>query len=203
MRRVVTEGSRPEPDDRSKGESSDLDGSLLVRATTEPEAFGEFYDRNHEAIIRYFMRKTACAHTSAELTAETFAQALAGIVRFDPTRGTGKGWLFGIAGHQFHQWLRRGTVDRKHCWRLGMERPDVSQDDVERIERLADLGEIRPRLVAALDQLSDGMRAAVELRVAQDLPYAEVAARLGCTVGSARVRVARGLKKLSLVLEAS
>jgi RNA polymerase sigma factor (sigma-70 family) len=202
MRRVVTGWSRREPVEPLDAASSDPDGSLLLRTHGQPEAFGQFYDRNHEALLRFFMRKTACAHTSAELTAETFAQALAGIARFDPLRGTGKAWLFGIAGHQFHQWLRRGTVDRKHCWRMGMALPDVSQDDVERIERLADLGKLRPRLVAAMDQLSDGTRAAVELRVAQDLPYAEVAARLGCTEGSARVRVARGLKKLSLVMEA-
>ena len=34
------------------------------------------------------------------------------------------------------------------------------------------------------------------LRIGADLPYPEVAARLGCTESTARTRVARGLRQL-------
>jgi DNA-directed RNA polymerase specialized sigma24 family protein len=36
-----------------------------------------------------------------------------------------------------------------------------------------------------------------------DLPYREVAKRLGCSEGAARVRVARGLARLAEILEVS
>lgn len=38
--------------------------------------------------------------TATDLTAETFAAALAGVGRFDPGRGAAVGWLYGIANHQ-------------------------------------------------------------------------------------------------------
>jgi DNA-directed RNA polymerase specialized sigma24 family protein len=44
------------------------------------------------------------------------------------------------------------------------------------------------------------MREAVFLRVVRELPYDEVAAALGCSAGSARVRVSRGLDRLSQLL---
>lgn len=202
IRRVAPPATDDLANHGCKATSSDLNGSLLARARRDPEAFAAFYRGNHDVVLRHFVRLTRCAHTSVDLTAETFAQALACVDRYDPDRGSGTAWLFGIANHQFHRYLRRGDVARRYRSRLGVVTPSTSNDDIERIEALADLEDVLPRLNAALDQLSAGVRAAVELRVAQDMPYAEVAARLGCSEGNARVRVARGLRTLSTAMEA-
>jgi RNA polymerase sigma factor (sigma-70 family) len=171
----------------------------LLAARLDCEAFGRFYDRNNRLVIAYFQRRVACGHVAAELTAETFAAALAGHERL---RGTGRAWLFGIAGNQFRQWLRRGKVEHSSLQRLGMTLPAVQPSDVERIEALVDFAVVVPELRSALDGLSDAVRAAVHLRVVCQLPYAEIANRLGCSEGSARVRVARGLGRLAASLEA-
>jgi RNA polymerase sigma-70 factor (ECF subfamily) len=60
---------------------------------------------------------------------------------------------------------------------------------------------MRRELVLALAQLPEGQRKAVRLRVVDELPYAQVAQRLGCSEGAARVRVTRGLAQLAEVLE--
>jgi RNA polymerase sigma-70 factor (ECF subfamily) len=158
--------------------------------------FGEFYDRNQPSILRYFLRHTSSIDTATELTAETFAQALACLHRYDPRRGSGSVWLFGIAAHQYHHFLRRGEVDKRRRARLRMTTSWTTTDDLDRVAELIDGAEVVHRLRLALGELSDGVRAAVELRVAFELPYAEVAARLGCTEGNARVRVARGMRHL-------
>ncbi len=191
-------GARPHTSETS----SDPAGSLLVRARVDPEAFGQFYDLHSAAVLRWFLGHTGSPHTAMDLAAETFAQALACLHRFDPARGTGTAWLFGIAAHQYHRFLRRGAVDRRYRARLWVATPAVTADDVERIVDLADADRLSPRLHAALGELSDPVRAAVELRVGHDLPYAEVAARLGCTEGSARLRVLRGLRQLAVTLVA-
>ncbi len=82
-----------------------------MRARREPEAFGCFYDRCHPSILRYFVAQTGSHHLAVELTAETFAQALASLRTYDPERGSGRAWLVGIAQHQFHRYLRRGEVE--------------------------------------------------------------------------------------------
>jgi RNA polymerase sigma-70 factor (ECF subfamily) len=52
-------------------------------------------------------------------------------------------------------------------------------------------------LTDALETLPDRERAALELRVLDELPYADVAARLGVRPAAARLRVSRALRRLS------
>jgi RNA polymerase sigma factor (sigma-70 family) len=179
----------------------DADGELLVLALADPDAFGDFFDRNHERILAFFYRRTFCPHTSADLCAETFAQAFTSLKRFDPEVGTGRGWLFGIAGNLHRQWLRRGVVQGKARRRLGISTPDLTEDDLERIDRLIDISDLRAGLQDALSQLSPAVRDAVLMRVAMDMPYEDVAEICRCSVGAARVRVARGLAALTELME--
>ena len=172
------------------------DGSLLVRALTEPEAFGRFYDRHHLVVLGFFLHRTGSSYLAAELTAETFAQTLASLSQYDPQRGSGTTWLFGIAAHQFHRYLRRGDVERRHRRHLHLMTPEVRADEVDRAVERLDAEVMVPQLASALADLSEVLRMAVLLRIGADLPYPEVAARLGCTESAARARVARGLRQL-------
>lgn len=189
-------------DDRAGATPLDPDTALLLAARgDDAEAFGRFYDRNHRIVLMYFQKRVACGHMSAELTAETFAAALTSLGGYDPDRGTGRAWLFGIAANQFRQWLRRGKIESSTMQRIGGSIPSVQPSDVDRIESLVDFSVVLPELRAALETLSPGVRAAVELRILAELPYAEVAVRLGCTEGNARVRVARALVRLAEAIE--
>jgi RNA polymerase sigma-70 factor (ECF subfamily) len=179
----------------------DEDGGLLVAALADNEAFGSFYDRNHEPVLAYFYRRTFCPHTSADLCAETFAQAWRSIRRFDPAAGTGRAWLFGIAGKLHQQWLRKGVVSDGARRRLGMRTPVLTDDDLERIEQLVDTSDLRAGLRDALEQLSPGVRDAVLIRVGLDQPYEVVAEACSCSVGAARVRVSRGLATLAELID--
>ncbi len=53
---------------------------------------------------------------------------------------------------------------------------------------------------AAMSRLPQTQIEAVQLRIADDLPYSEVARILGCSEGAARVRVSRGLTTLAAQL---
>ena len=57
----------------------------------------------------------------------------------------------------------------------------------------------RTALAAALDQLPEHEREALELRVMDELPYDEVAERLALRPAAARLRVSRALRRLALV----
>ena len=58
-------------------------------------------------------------------------------------------------------------------------------------------------LQAALQKLSPELRETVILRDLEELEYREIATRLGCTEGSARTRVHRGLARLASLMEVS
>lgn len=55
---------------------------------------------------------------------------------------------------------------------------------------------VDPWLLAALAQLPARQRAAVVLRVLEDLDHAGIAARLDCSVGTARSHLSRGLARM-------
>ena len=180
----------------------DRQTTLLGRSVAQPELFGEFYAAHASAVFVFFARRTLDVEVARDLTAETFAEALASRSRFrGTTEAEAAGWLFGIARHLLSRYLRRGVVERKAVERLGIRMPHLSDDDHERIAELAGLDDLRSGVAAALGELGADQRDAVELRVVAELPYDEVARRLSISEPTARARVSRGLRALADALE--
>src|SRR6266516_359094 len=101
-----------------------------------PHAFEDFYERNERAVLAFFLRRTGRAELAADLTAETFARALAGHHRFDPAEGPERAWLFGIARHLLADSLRAGQVEDSVRRRLGMEPLALDDEELARIDEL-------------------------------------------------------------------
>jgi DNA-directed RNA polymerase specialized sigma24 family protein len=58
------------------------DETLLETARGEPAAFGAFYRRHEDRVLSYFLARVGDPEVAADLTAETFAAALASAHRF-------------------------------------------------------------------------------------------------------------------------
>ena len=177
------------------------DAELLAATKRDPQAFGEFYDRNVEAILGWFYRRVGCAQTSLDLTAETFAAALVAAGKFRDHGVPARAWLYGIATRQLGTFARRQRVATKYRRRLGVSDVEVAPDELERIEELADFAALRVSVRESLAQLSPALAQAVMLRVGHDLSYPEVAAALECSEPAARARVSRGLTQLADLME--
>ncbi|MGH2871609.1 MAG: RNA polymerase sigma factor [Solirubrobacteraceae bacterium] len=177
------------------------DTELLVAARGDPEAFGEFYRRNAVGVERWLRTQTPDLATAADLTAETFAQALVSLDRF---RGTSDeqavAWLFGIARNLARRFHRRGRAELEVCRRLGIELVHDEQELV-RLEAQIDASAQASELSDALNTLPDAQRQALQLRVIEQLDYHEAAALMGTSEQNARIRVSRALKTLSLRLQ--
>ncbi len=150
------------------------------------------YDATEIQLLGYLQRVVFCPHTAADLAAETYAQA---ILSWSSFRGDSDrvGWLFGIARNLVRSYWRRESLERAARDRLGQRQVVLSESDYDRIEQLVDVSALRIQVGQALSRLPEKLADAVRLRVAEELPYAEVARRLGCSEGAARVRVSRGL----------
>jgi RNA polymerase sigma-70 factor (ECF subfamily) len=171
---------------------------LLVRARAGDErAFIEFYRSTSPALLRWFTRRTAAADLAADLCAETYAKALESMDGYDSTRGTGpNAWLYGIAKNEMRTWARRQAVESRARRRLGVDVALPGTDELDLVELRVDLEQLVGPLREALDRLGAKGRDAVMLRVVGQLPYSEVASRLGCSEVAARVRVSRALTRL-------
>lgn len=171
------------------------DAELLAAAAGDPEAFGAFYRRHEERILRFFRARVGRPELAADLAAETFATALLNIQRFEPTKGPAVGWLFGIAHHLLLTSLRRKRVEDRARRQLEMPPLDLTDELIERIDALDG------RATAALAGLPDDQRGAIEARVLDERDYSELAQDLACSPAVVRQRVSRGLKTLRLMVE--
>jgi RNA polymerase sigma factor (sigma-70 family) len=154
-------------------------------------------------LLGYLARRTADPELALELLAETFAQALTSRRRFHgASEDEAVGWLYGIAKKQLAMYYRRGRCEQKALKRLGIEPEPPSPEVLDEVAQRAQLDDLREELAAAMATLSPGTRDAVRLRVLDELPYCDLAQRLGISETAARVRVSRGLSALAGLLDA-
>ena len=179
------------------------DAELLVASCHDPAAFRELYDRWAERLLAYFYRRVFDPEVAADLLAETFAVAFERRHRFRDMGRPGSAWLFGIAQKKLAHWVRHRAAEQRAVRRLGIVVPALDDESIARIEALADVAAHREALTEALGRMTDLERDAVRLRVLEELDYRTIAARLGCTEGTARGRVHRGLTRLARLMEVS
>jgi RNA polymerase sigma factor (sigma-70 family) len=139
------------------------------------------YDAEAGRLRGWLRKATGDAEVAMDLTAETFAQALVAMRRY--RGGDETAWLYGIARNLLFQYRRRARVEDAARRKLGL--PDRDWSEYETDDRVVDL-----------DALPEHERAALELHVVDDLPYADVARHLHITPGTARMRVHRALRRL-------
>ena len=169
------------------------DAELIRAAASDAGAFGELYRRHASTVHGWFRRRLEWA--ASDLTAETFAQAwLSGRSFRDEADGSALPWLFGIARNVARDSARRNELESRARRRLGLPIDLASEEGYEAVE-----GRLSPSvaLVDALEMLPEHEREALELRVVDELPYTDVAARLGVRPAAARLRVSRALRRLS------
>jgi RNA polymerase sigma factor (sigma-70 family) len=146
----------------------------------------------------YVARKTMDAGVAADLTAETFAQAFTNRRQFrGGTREEAIGWLYGIARHQISHFVRRDRAEARALERLGIQRPHLSDLELERLEELAGISDLRRRVASHLSDLSHEQQEALRLRVLEEQSYEEMAEHLGINEQAVRARVSRGMRTLA------
>jgi RNA polymerase sigma factor (sigma-70 family) len=179
------------------------DAELLGAARNDPQAFREFYDRYALWVRVWFTRQTGSESAALDLTAETFAQAWHSLRRFrDLADGSGAPWLFGIARNLLRQYHKHNRIETAARQRLGLAAL-AEGDEYEAVDERVAARSLAPALAAAVRLLPPDQRAALELRVVQQLDYDEVAGRLGISQNAARLRVSRALRALTVELQGS
>ncbi|WP_051324606.1 RNA polymerase sigma factor [Candidatus Solirubrobacter pratensis] len=175
---------------RSYADASD--DALLGWTPGDPDAFGAFYRRHEDSVLRYMVARVRDGELAADLTAETFAAALISAPRFRPRPEPATAWLFGIARNVLRSSLERRRVDDRARRRLGMPPLELSDEDVSGIEAL--LADVTARQM--LEGLPVDQAGAIQARFLEDASYEDIARRLSCSEAVVRKRVSRGLATL-------
>jgi RNA polymerase sigma factor (sigma-70 family) len=171
------------------------DTELLLAARTCSEPFGVFYERHFASVLAFFRRRVPGPEEAFDLTAETFAAALASVPRFEPGPEPPQAWLFAIARHKLSEALRSSRIQDEARRALAMQPIQLDDEAIEILETTA-----RAPAVELLETLAPEQREAVKAHHLEERGYAEIAAELHCSESVIRKRVSRGLAVLQAQL---
>jgi len=141
----------------------------------------------HRTLVYRFLIGTVGAQAADDCFQETFLSALRAYARLRDDSNL-RAWVLAIAS--------RKAIDHRRGER---RRPMLVADVPERAAPPAP--GVEPRVRREVQALPRLQQAAVVLRYALDLPYAEVAQVLGCSEEAARASAYAGRKKLRIRLE--
>jgi RNA polymerase sigma-70 factor (ECF subfamily) len=154
--------------------------------------FSDLYGTYAHDLRRFAMYLSGSAALADDLVSEAFVRAWT--VRDRIEFSTVRGYLFAIVRNLFLQQQRHDRRRQPLDERMIDDRPGPE-------ERTCDQDELR-LVLAALADLPEIDRAAVLMRADEGLAYEEIAAALGISVASAKVKVHRARLRLAEALPA-
>ena len=179
------------------------DDVLLRRAAKgDEDAFTLLYRRHQAAMCRFALRMTGSAWAAEEIVQDVFMTLMRAPKKYDSSRGTLGGYLYGIARNRVMKHLERlpREVSLEQKNEDGSGAGIVLQDPATP----ATWAETRERMKhvrAAVLDLPAEFREAVVLCELEELSYEEAAEAAGCPIGTIRSRLHRGRALLVAKLE--
>jgi RNA polymerase sigma-70 factor (ECF subfamily) len=166
----------------------------------DPTALQAFFDLYFDRVYGYVRRLVPDEHLAEDLTQEVFLHVQRALSTYDPERDP-RPWLFTIATNKLRDHWRSRAHAGRHDVRFDQdelsERLPSSQPPPE--SGMAD-AELAERVRAAIDQLPEGLRATVLLRVYENLSFEEIGRIVERNEVAARKRYSRALEALREVL---
>lgn len=192
---VVTDGAAP-------GLPSADEMAALMTAVAERQdrvAFAVLFKHYAPRVKSYLVRGGAAAETADELVQETMVAVWRRAERYDPARAGVSTWIYTIARN-----LRIDRHRRTHGLASVVDAEAgfdaVPADTAGRPDELLHAAERETRVRAALAQLSPEQSEVLQLSFFDEHPHAQIAARLGIPLGTAKSRVRRALLRLRQLL---
>ena len=178
-------------------ERSDID---LVQAflRKDPSAAEVLYDRFAPRVFGLGMVMLGNASQAEDLVQDTFVKVWRKASTFDAGRGSLDTWVLLVARSLAIDLIRRRVLETR-ILASQQEPPDVSTAPGP--EEMAETHDLTDRARRAMNGLTAGQRAALELAYFQGKTSTEVAELEGIPVGTAKTRIRTALVKLREALE--
>jgi RNA polymerase sigma-70 factor (ECF subfamily) len=173
------------------------EAALLLRIRERDErAIEALYARYSGPLYSLAYQVTGADRFAQEVVQEVFIAVWKDAGRFDPSRGALSSWLFALARHKAIDLVRKESNVRKRTADVDLELHEADDD----VDREAWLNVRRDAVRAAITQLPDAQRTALELAFFAGLTHVEVAEKLDIPLGTAKTRIRTALLKLRDIL---
>jgi RNA polymerase sigma factor (sigma-70 family) len=164
--------------------------------------FEAVYRVNVAGITAFFARRCGEPQAVADLTSETFVEAIGSLGSFDPRRGSARAWLFGIARHVYAGHCQR-MANGNHALAALAGHRELEHDELDELAGRIDDQLTGRALLARIASLPELERAALELVDLDGLAPREAAAALNISSSALRVRLFRARTRLRKAEERS
>lgn len=189
---MTGESARPDIEIRRAEEAA-----LLVRIREKDErAIEALYSRYSGPLYSLAYQVTGADRFAQDVVQEVFVAVWKDAARFDPSRGAVSSWLFALARHKAIDLVRKEQNVRKHTADVDLEFHEADDD----VDQEAWLRLRRDTVRAAIQQLPEAQRTALELAFFAGLTHVEVAEKLDIPLGTAKTRIRTALLKLRDIL---
>lgn len=169
--------------------------SRAPRVPSELSSFEVIYRAHCGAVTAFFARRSRDPQTVADLTADTFVEAMSSLGGFDVSRGGARPWLIGIARHVFAKHCE-GVARQQDINRRAVRQETVDSDETDELLGRIDAERAGRELVERLSYLSPLEREAIELVDIAGMTPKEAATALDASAGVLRVRLFRARARL-------
>lgn len=170
---------------------------LVRRASTDPEAFGQLYERHVHKIYNYIYYRTGNHHDAEDITARVFQRALNHVDRFEDKGVPFSAWLYRIAHNLVANWHR----DRSRRPVVPLEDHIHVQSAGVHPESEAIVSEEREMLLRAVRRLPPERQELLILKFVERMPNAEIGMIMGRTEGAIKSLYHRTLIALREIVE--
>jgi len=179
----------------------DIESALLTRvAGGDERALADFYDRLSPLAYGMALRIAGRPDLAEDAVQEAFLRVWRRAEHFDATRGGPRAWFLRLVRNVVIDHLRaRGSRDRTEV--RSAEQGDVNPAP-ERPDEAAMRSERASRVRAALAELPQEQRRAIEIAYFEGLSHSEIAAREQTPLGTVKTRIRDGVLKLRTALGA-
>lgn len=179
-------------------EPNPINALMRQVASGDRAAFAGLYDEVAAMVYGIALRVVRDPTRAEDVAQEAMIDVWRTAPRFDPDRGSAKGWIATIAHRRAVDVVRSEQASRDRVEKVGHRQPAANNDPV--VEEVEDRDE-RSRVRAALSGLTDLQRQAIELAYYQGNTYRQVAEGLDAPLGTVKTRLRDGLKRLAEILE--
>lgn len=161
----------------------DGERQLIEQAKNDRQAFAVLYRRHYPMIAGYIYRRVGNAHLTEDLVAEVFLTAMRYLPRYRQRGAPWRAWLYRIATSTLTRWVkrerRRLVVEEERMLHTPGATSADSKPDAERAR-------------VAMLTLPPKHQAVLSLHYLEGMSLEEVAATIGCRLGTVKSRLSRG-----------
>lgn len=177
-------------------EDFDYEAQLLACARGDAAALQRLYRREAARLLGVAMRIVRRRDLAEDVLHDAFVKVWERAGTFDPSRGSGRGWLYSVVRHGALNRIRDGAREVLDDDLVSCTAEQQGADEVPDPYAQISFASETDRLDHCLQRLEAAKRSCIVLAYVEGCSHSEIAARLKSPLGSVKAWIRRGLQSL-------